>query len=98
MKAKHPATKITGTVANPSNPSVKFTALEEPTITKIENGIKNHPRLIIKFLKNGKFNFLNSSYSTKYIKTIKPVKAKTICIIILNFDEIPSELIFLIFL
>ena len=36
MKAKHPATKITGTVANPSNPSVKFTALEEPTITKIE--------------------------------------------------------------
>ena len=33
MKAKHPATKITGTVARPSRPSVKLTALEEPTIT-----------------------------------------------------------------
>ena len=31
--AKHPATKIIGTVANPSKPSVKFTALDEPTIT-----------------------------------------------------------------
>ena len=33
MKAKHPATKITGTVAKPSNPSVKFTAFDDPTIT-----------------------------------------------------------------
>ena len=60
MKAKHPATKITGTVAKPSKPSVKFTALEEPTITKTVNGIKNQPKLIIKFLKNGKYRFLNS--------------------------------------
>ena len=41
-------------MAKPSKPSVKFTALEDPTTTKIEKGIKNHPRLIIKFLKNGK--------------------------------------------
>ena len=33
MKAKHPATKITGTVANPSSPSVKLTAFDDPTIT-----------------------------------------------------------------
>ena len=34
-----PAAIITGTIAKPSNPSVKFTALDEPTITKIVNGI-----------------------------------------------------------
>ena len=30
-------------------------AFDEPTITNTEKGIKNHPRLIIKFLKNGKY-------------------------------------------
>ena len=54
MKAKQPATKITGTVASPSKPSVKLTAFEDPIITKIEKGIKNHPKFKIKFLKNGK--------------------------------------------
>ena len=54
INAKQAATKITGTVARPSNPSVKFTALEAPTITKTENGIKNQPRLINKSLKKGK--------------------------------------------
>ena len=37
MKAKQPATNITGTVANPSRPSVKLTALDEPTIINTEN-------------------------------------------------------------
>ena len=41
---KQVATKITGTVAKPSRPSVKLTAFEEPTIMKIANGIKNKPR------------------------------------------------------
>ena len=41
MNAKHAATNITGTVASPSSPSVKFTAFEDPTIIKTENGIKN---------------------------------------------------------
>ena len=49
---------MTGTVANPSKPSVRLTALDEPIITKTENGIKNHPRLIIKFLKNGKYKLV----------------------------------------
>ena len=40
MNAKHPATNITGTVANPSSPSVRLTALEDPTIINIENGKK----------------------------------------------------------
>ena len=41
MKAKHAATNITGTVARPSNPSVRLTALDEPIITNIAKGIKN---------------------------------------------------------
>ena len=41
-------------MARPSNPSVKLTALEEPTITKIEKGIKNQLKLINRFLKKGK--------------------------------------------
>ena len=44
---------MTGTVAKPSKPSVKLTALEDPTITKTEKGTKNHPKFITKFLKNG---------------------------------------------
>ena len=35
-------------------------AFDEPTITNTEKGIKNHPRLIIKFLKNGKYKFVIS--------------------------------------
>ena len=43
-----------GTVAKPSNPSVKLTAFEEPIITNRPKGIKNNPRSKIKFLKKGK--------------------------------------------
>ena len=57
INAKHDATSITGTVAKPSKPSVKFTAFDDPTNTKIQNGIKNQPKLITKFLKNGKYRF-----------------------------------------
>ena len=62
INAKHAATNITGTVAKPSKPSVKLTALEDPTIIKTENGIKNHPRLIIKSLKKGKYKFVSSVF------------------------------------
>ena len=34
------ATIIIGTIAKPSNPSVRLTALADPTITKIINGIE----------------------------------------------------------
>ena len=60
MNAKQPATNITGTVANPSRPSVRFTALDDPIITNAEKGIKNQPRSIIKFLKNGKYRLVIS--------------------------------------
>ena len=40
INVKDNATNITGTVASPSKPSVKFTALEEPIKTNNPNGIK----------------------------------------------------------
>ena len=43
MEVKERATNITGTVANPSNPSVKLTAFEAPIITNKPKGIKNIP-------------------------------------------------------
>ena len=74
LDANNPDDKTTDTPpAKPSKPSVKFTAFEEPTITKTEKGTKNQPRLIAKFLKNGKYKFLNSSYSTNQVKKIKPI-------------------------
>ena len=51
MKVKDKATNIIGTVAKPSNPSVKLTALEDPIFTNRPKGIKNIPRSKIKFLK-----------------------------------------------
>ena len=51
---KEIATNITGTVANPSRPSVKLTAFEEPTNIKRKNGIKNKPKCNVTFLKKGK--------------------------------------------
>ena len=48
------ATNITGTVANPSKPSVKLTAFDAPMITNKPKGMKNSPICQIKFLKNGK--------------------------------------------
>ena len=54
IKVKERATSITGTVAKPSRPSVKLTALDAPIITNKPKGIKNKPIFKIKFLKKGK--------------------------------------------
>ena len=37
MKAKDMATIITGTIAKPSSPSVRFTALADPKLKKYKN-------------------------------------------------------------
>ena len=57
IRVNESATNITGTVANPSKPSVKFTALEAPIITNSPKGIKNKPMCHIKFLKMENTNF-----------------------------------------
>ena len=44
---------MTGTMASPSRPSVRFTALPAPTMMKIAKITKNQPRLITSSLKNG---------------------------------------------
>ena len=89
---------MTGTVANPSSPSVKLTAFEEPIIINIENGIKNQPKFIIKFLKNGKYKFVNSAFWDNCNNPNIPIVAITICVISLNLNEIPEEFLYLIFL
>ena len=53
MKPKQPAAIITGTMASPSSPSVRFTELEAPTITKIAKGMKSTPSGISSSLRNG---------------------------------------------
>ena len=54
ISVKERATNITGTVANPSKPSVRLTAFEAPIITNKPKGIKKSPICQIKFLKKGK--------------------------------------------
>src|SRR5580700_7228897 len=44
---------ITGTMARPSRPSVRFTALPAPTMMKDAKNTKNQPRLSTTSLKNG---------------------------------------------
>ena len=41
-------------MARPSKPSVRLTALEDPTIMKSANGIKNNHKCNTKFLIKGK--------------------------------------------
>ncbi len=41
-------------IARPSRPSVRFTALDDPTITTTAKTIYNGPRSITAFLKNGR--------------------------------------------
>ena len=53
MRPKLAAAIITGTMARPSSPSVRFTALPAPTMMKAPNTTKNQPRSITKSLKNG---------------------------------------------
>ena len=49
LSVNESATNITGTVAKPSSPSVKFTAFDAPIITNKPNGIKNRPKSKTKF-------------------------------------------------
>ena len=53
MKPKLAAAIITGTMARPSRPSVRFTALPAPTMMKAPNRTKIQPRSMISSLKNG---------------------------------------------
>ncbi len=63
MKPKLAAAIITGTMASPSSPSVRFTALPAPTMTKAPNGTKNQPRLRTRSLKKGKVSDVDSGGS-----------------------------------
>src|SRR6476659_498672 len=51
---KQPVAIMTGTIANPSRPSVKFTALPAPTMMNAPNKMKNQPSGNTNSLKKGK--------------------------------------------
>ena len=53
MMPKAPPAMMTGPIANPSRPSVRFTAFTAPTTTSIANGIQTQPRSTSQPLKNG---------------------------------------------
>ena len=53
MKPKLSAAMITGTMASPSRPSVRFTALPAPTMMKAPNTRKNQPSGSTSSLKKG---------------------------------------------
>ncbi len=53
MRAKQLAAIIEGTMASPSSPSVRLTALEAPVMTKIASAMNNQPKSISTFLRNG---------------------------------------------
>ncbi len=44
---------ITGTMARPSRPSVRFTALPAPTMMKVVKMRKNQPKSMMKSFRNG---------------------------------------------
>ena len=91
IKVNDSATNITGTVARPSRPSVKFTALDAPIITNKPNGIKKSPRCKIKFLKKGKYKSYKNSWSEKFERINKARDPIINCPVNLYLDFNPLE-------
>tara|TARA_B100000401_G_scaffold99680_1_gene64278 strand:+ start:2078 stop:2284 length:207 start_codon:yes stop_codon:yes gene_type:complete len=58
---------MTGIMASPSRPSVRFTELLDPTMTRVEKIIKKIPRLIEKSFRNGK-NTTSSKSATCLVR------------------------------
>ena len=86
-----------GTIARPSKPSVKLTALAEPIITKITKGIKKIPRFIYTSFRKGSYNnFWLSRLRDADQRT--NIKANKISKTILFFPLTPSLVLFKIFL
>ena len=97
MKVNERATNITGTVARPSRPSVRFTALDDPIITKSANGIKNNPICKIKFLKKGKYKLYKYWWSENWIKIYNAISAIINWPKNFNFEFKPLEFLRFIF-
>ena len=88
---------ITGTMARPSRPSVRFTALPAPTMMKAAKNTKNQPRLSTTSLKNGNTSVIaiwlwprctNAMLASAAIKASMPSRVRA---------EKPSDLCFLTF-
>ena len=84
---------ITGTMARPSRPSVRFTALPAPTMMKAANRTKNQPRLTTSSLKNGNTSEVengtcpsstsamqaNPAMTASMPKRVRPVNPACVC-------------------
>ena len=55
-----PATITVGRIASPSSPSVRFTALLDPTMTKYAKTTYPHPRSSMTSLKNGTMSWVSA--------------------------------------
>src|SRR6266403_5134489 len=73
-------------IASPSRPSVKLTALLQPTMIKTTQGMKNSPKFGVKCLKNGKI----TSVPQKPQKTSRKAEIVAIMTWILNLT--PAEI------
>src|SRR5512132_3129172 len=68
-----PATSTDGMIARPSRPSVRLTALLDPTITKYVSGMNRMPSGITTCLKNGTYNVVSGgACAVTYSATAAP--------------------------
>ncbi len=91
MSAKHPAAIIAGTIASPSNPSVRLTAFDAPVMTMIANGTKPQPRLISTFLKNGTASEVPSVPRVRNTMAMAPTPEMTISASSFVRPDMPRE-------
>ena len=81
---------MTGPIASPSSPSVRFTAFEAPTMTRIANGIQNQPRFTSQPLKNGIARTGSQALGGCQKISCSTAKATTSCA--MNFTRVGSPL------
>jgi hypothetical protein len=98
ISPRAPPIKTDGKIAKPSRPSVKFTALDEPTRTNIPVKInKNGDIGIIASLKNGTIKEVSGGISAEKYKYVIASNAMNDWKNIFCLDESPSELLSFIF-
>ena len=90
MKPKVAAAIITGTMASPSRPSVRFTALPAPTMMKAPKGMNSQPRLISTLLKNGMASEVASGSWPTWTMTAVATTAAAASMMILMRPRKPS--------
>ena len=92
MTPSAPATITVGSIASPSSPSVRFTALLEPTITRNAKGTNQMPSGMATSLKNGTISSVSCGSSAVRYSTAAAARPTTAWALNLVAAEIPREL------